>query len=145
VDTEAFGRVLAPLNAALNLSSTIFLLVGLAFIRSRKARRHEKAMTAALIASALFLTFYVTRVLLTGTHTFAGTGVARSAYLTMLVSHMILATLIVPAVIRLLYLVRHKRFHEHARLARWTYPVWLYVSVTGILVYVMLYHVYGYL
>jgi putative membrane protein len=144
VDAEAVGRVLAPLNATLNLSSTLFLLAGLGFIRSRRARRHEKAMTAALIASGLFLLFYVTRVFLTGTHTFAGTGVARAAYLTMLFSHMLLATLIVPAVLRLLYLVRHKRFHEHARLARWTYPVWLYVSVTGILVYVMLYHVYGY-
>jgi putative membrane protein len=144
LDADAIGRVLAPLNATLNLASTLFLLVGLAFIRSRKAKRHEKAMTAALIASALFLLFYVTRVLLTGTHTFAGTGIARTAYLSMLFSHMVLATLIVPAVLRLLYLVRRRRFHEHARLARFTYPVWLYVSVTGILVYVMLYHVYGY-
>jgi uncharacterized membrane protein YozB (DUF420 family) len=144
VDLDAVGRVLAPLNATLNLSSTIFLLAGLVFIRTRQARRHEKAMTAALVASALFLTFYVTRVILTGTHTFAGTGIARTAYLTMLISHMILAVLVVPAVLRLLYLVRHKRFHDHARLARWTYPIWLYVSVTGILVYVLLYHVYGY-
>jgi putative membrane protein len=144
VDLDALGRVLAPLNATLNLSSTLFLLAGLVFIRGRQARRHEKAMTAALIASTLFLTFYVTRVLLTGTHTFAGTGIARAAYLTMLFSHMVLAVIVVPAVLRLLYLVRHKRFHEHARLARWTYPVWLYVSVTGILVYVLLYHVYGY-
>jgi putative membrane protein len=144
VDPEAIGRVLAPLNATLNLSSTLFLLAGLVFIRTRQARRHEKAMTGALIASALFLVFYVTRVMLTGTHTFAGTGVARTAYLTMLFSHMVLAVLVVPAVLRLLYLVRHRRFHEHARLARWTYPVWLYVSVTGIMVYVLLYHVYGY-
>jgi putative membrane protein len=144
MDVEAVGRLLAPLNATLNLTSTIFLLAGLSFIRSRKAKRHEKAMTTALVASALFLTFYLTRVLLTGTHTFAGAGLARVAYLTMLVSHMILAVLIVPAVLRLLYLVRRRRFHEHARLARWTYPVWLYVSVTGILVYVLLYHVYGY-
>jgi putative membrane protein len=102
-------------------------------------------MTGAMWASGLFLAFYLTRVALTGTHRFAGTGAARTAYLTILVSHMILAVTLVPLVLRLLYLLRHHRFHDHARLARWTYPVWLYVSVTGIVVYILLYRAYGYI
>ena len=101
-------------------------------------------MTAALWASGLFLVFYVTRVVLTGTHTFASTGAARVVYLGTLFSHMVLAVVLVPLVLRLLWLLRRRRFSDHARLARWTYPVWLYVSVTGIVVYVLLYHVYGY-
>ena len=95
-------------------------------------------------ASSIFLVFYLARIALTGTHEFAGTGAARTAYLTILVSHMILAATLVPLVLRLLYLLRRHRFSDHARLARWTYPIWLYVSVTGIVVYLLLYEVYGY-
>jgi putative membrane protein len=90
------------------------------------------------------LIFYVTRFTITGTHSFAGVGAARTIYLGMLFSHMILAVLIVPGVLRLLYLVWRERFQDHRRLARWVFPAWLYVSVTGFLVYVLLYHVYGY-
>jgi putative membrane protein len=102
-------------------------------------------MTGALLASVLFLVFYVIRFSLTGTHRFAGEGAAKAAYLAILFSHMILAVLIVPLVLRLIHLVRLRRFHAHARLARITYPIWLYVSVTGLVVYVMLYHVYGWI
>jgi uncharacterized membrane protein YozB (DUF420 family) len=143
VSTEALAGAIAPLNAALNLASTLLLLTGLYQIRQRNPRAHQRAMTAALIASALFLVFYVIRFSLTGTHRFAGEGLAKGFYLTILFSHMILAALIVPLVLRLVYLVRRRRFHAHARLARWTYPIWLYVSVTGLIVYAMLYHVYG--
>lgn len=101
-------------------------------------------MLTAVGASALFLIFYVTRIILTGTHTFAGEGTARTIYLGILFSHVVLAVLVVPLVLRLLYLVRNERFQEHARLARWVFPVWAYVSVTGLAVYVLLYQVYGY-
>ena len=101
-------------------------------------------MLTAVGASAIFLVFYVTRLVLTGTHTFAGEGVARAVYLGILFSHVVLAVLVVPLVLRLLYLVRHERYPEHARLARRVFPVWAYVSVTGLLVYVLLYQVYGY-
>lgn len=141
---ETLGGILAPLNAFLNLSAACFLVAGRIFIAKRQVRRHRGAMTGAVVASGLFLISYVLRVSLTGTHRFAGEGPARVAYLTLLFSHMTLAVLVVPVVIRLLYLVWKRRFHEHARLARWTFPVWLYVSVTGLVVYVMLYHVYGY-
>lgn len=138
------GNVLAPVNAILNLTSTLFLLAGFVFIRQRKVHRHRWAMTGALCASGLFLFLYLIRVSLTGTHQFAGEGLARTVYLSMLFSHMLLAVVVPPLVGRLLYLVWHSRFHAHARLARWTFPVWLYVSVTGLLVYLLLYHVYGY-
>lgn len=145
MDTQAIGDFLAPVNATLNATSTTFLLAGFGFIRARRIDAHRKAMLGAVSASVLFLVFYVTRYTLTGTHEFAGTGTARTVYLTILFSHMVLAVVVVPLVLRLLFLASKERFTEHRRLARWTYPIWLYVSVTGIVVYVLLYHVYGYL
>lgn len=144
MDAEAVGAIIAPLNAVLNASSAIFLVAGLTFIKRRDVRRHLLAMTGAVSASALFLIFYILRLSLTGTHDFAGEGVARVVYLSILFSHMTLAVVVLPMVIRLLYLVRKRRFHAHANLARWTAPIWIYVSVTGLLVYALLYHVYGY-
>ena len=144
MDAEALGNFLAPVNASLNLLSTTFLVAGFAFIRARNIPRHRLCMIAAAGASALFLVLYVIRFSLTGTHVFAGEGTARVIYLAILFSHMVLAVVVAPLVIRLLFLASRERFAEHARLARWTFPVWLYVSVTGLAVYVMLYHVYGY-
>lgn len=144
MDVQALGNLIAPLNAVLNLTATCFLLVGYIQIRRKRVAKHRKAMLGAVTASALFLVFYVLRFSLTGTHTFAGTGAARVVYLAILFSHMVLAVVIVPLILRLLYLAGKERFMEHRRLARWTYPAWLYVSVTGIVVYVMLYHLYGY-
>jgi putative membrane protein len=113
-------------------------------IKRKTVRGHQRAMLTALLASALFLVFYLLRVALTGTHEFAGEGTARVVYLSILLTHMILAVVVVPLVLRLLYLVRERRFHDHARLARWVFPVWAYVSVTGLLVYLLLYQIYGY-
>jgi uncharacterized membrane protein YozB (DUF420 family) len=144
MSAESLGNLLAPVNAALNLTSTVFLVTGYIFIRKRDIPKHRAAMLAAVAASALFLVFYVLRFSLTGTHLFAGEGLARTVYLTILFSHMILAIVIVPLVLRLLFLAWKTRFQSHARLARWTFPVWLYVSVTGLVVYALLYHVYGY-
>lgn len=144
MDAEAVGEILAPLNAFLNFSATCFLVAGYVFIKRKEVANHRASMIGAVSASVLFLVFYVTRFSLTGTHRFAGTGGARTVYLGILFSHMVLAVIIVPLVLRLLHLARKERFEEHRRLARWTYPAWLYVSVTGIVVYVLLYHVYGY-
>lgn len=141
---QDLGDLLAPLNASLNLASTAFLTVGFWFIKRRDVRRHRAAMLAAVGSSGLFLVFYLIRFSLTGTHRFAGEGAAKAVYLGILFSHMILAVVIVPLILRLLYLVGKSRYHDHARLARWTYPLWLYVSVTGLLVYLLLYHLYGY-
>lgn len=144
MNREALGDLLAPVNATLNLSSAVLLLLGYYFIRSGDRERHRRAMLGALTASGLFLVFYVIRFSLSGTHTFAGVGIARTVYLSILFSHMILAVIVLPLVMRVAYLAIHGRFAEHRRLARWTYPVWLYVSLTGLTVYVLLYHVYGY-
>jgi len=143
MDATTLGNAIAPLNAVLNFTSGCFLVAGLIFIRRRQIHRHRKAMTGAVTASALFLVFYLTRFWLTGAHRFAGEGTARIVYFSILFSHMVLAAAVVPLVLRLLYLVRKRRFRVHARWARWTYPIWLYVSVTGIVVYLMLYQVYG--
>ena len=138
------GEMIAPLNAALNFTSFLCLSAGFVLIQRGNREAHRKAMLGAVTASVLFLVFYVIRFSLTGTHRFAGEGFARTAYLVILFSHMILAVVVVPLVLRLLYLAFTDRFQEHRRLARWTFPIWMYVSVTGIVVYLMLYQVYGY-
>ena len=143
MDAEALGNFLAPVNASLNLLSTCLLVAGFVFIRARNIPRHRLCMTSAACSSALFLVFYVIRFSLTGSHSFAGEGTARTVYLSILFSHMVFAV-VAPFIIRLLFLASRQRFAEHARLARWTFPIWLYVSVTGLVVYAMLYHVYGY-
>jgi putative membrane protein len=144
LDTAVLGDALAAVNASLNATSAVALVTGLVLIRRRNVHAHRRAMLTALTASAIFLVFYVTRVVLTGTHDFAGQGTARTVYFAVLFSHMVLAVAVVPLVLRLLWLVRKRRFGDHARLARWVFPVWAYVSVTGLLVYLLLYQVYGY-
>lgn len=144
MDAQALGDFLAPVNAALNATSTAFLVAGFVFIRARRIDAHRRAMIGAVSASVLFLVFYVTRFTLTGSHQFAGEGTAKTVYLIILFSHMVLAVVVAPLVLRLLFLASRERFAEHRRLARWTFPIWLYVSVTGIVVYTLLYHVYGY-
>jgi uncharacterized membrane protein YozB (DUF420 family) len=144
MELSQVGDILAAVNATLNATSALALFTGLYFIRRKNRERHRRAMLTAFGASALFLVFYVARVLLTGTHEFAGVGAARVVYLGILFTHMVLAVVVVPLVLRLLYLAHHERFTEHARLARWTFPIWAYVSITGLLVYLLLYQVYGY-
>ena len=142
--SSEWGDLLALLNATLNATSAVALATGYVFIRRKVVDRHRRAMLTAVGASVLFLVFYLTRVVLTGTHEFAGEGVARTLYLAVLFSHMVLAVLVVPFAGRILYLALNERFDEHRRLARFVFPVWAYVSVTGLLVYILLYQVYGY-
>lgn len=144
MDRSQIGDVLAMVNASLNATSALALATGWVMIRRRRVRLHRNAMVTALSASTLFLVFYLTRVAFTGTHEFAGEGGAKVVYLAILFSHMVLAVVVVPLVLRLLWLIRQKRFGDHARLARWTFPIWAYVSVTGLLVYLLLYQIYGY-
>jgi putative membrane protein len=144
MDRMQVGDGLALVNATLNATSALALLSGWVFIRRRRVHQHRAAMLTALSASALFLVFYLTRVAFTGTHEFAGEGAVKTAYLAILFSHMVLAAAVVPLVLRLVWLVRRRRFRDHSRLARWTFPIWAYVSVTGLVVYLMLYQVWGY-
>ena len=144
MDRTQLGDMLALVNASLNATSAVALFTGFYFVKRRSLRMHRRAMLTALTASGLFLVFYLTRVAFTGTHEFAGEGAAKAVYLSILFSHIVLAVLLVPLVLRLVYLVRRRRFRMHARLARWTFPIWAYVSVTGLVVYLLLYQVYGY-
>ena len=143
MSAESVADTLAAVNAGLNFTSAALLVTGFRFIRRGRIREHRRCMLGAVAASATFLVLYVTRFSLTGTHSFAGPEAVRPVYLAILFSHIILAVVVVPMVIRLLLLARRERFEEHRRLARWTFPIWLYTSVTGLVVYLMLYQIYG--
>jgi len=133
---------LPTLNAALNGTSALLLLGGYILIRNKKIQAHRACMTAAFLASTLFLASYLTYHFFHGATRFPGTGPVRGVYLAILISHTLLAVLIVPMAIRTLFLAVRSRFEEHQRIARWTFPLWLYVSVTGVVVYWMLYRVH---
>jgi uncharacterized membrane protein YozB (DUF420 family) len=135
---------LPTLNAILNATSGILLVTGYIFIRRKRPDAHRLCMISALTASCLFLISYVTYhvVFARGVTRFTGEGLARGVYLTILTSHTILAVVIVPFVLVTVYRAAKRRFTEHRRVARWTFPMWLYVSITGVIVYVMLYHIY---
>jgi putative membrane protein len=134
------AEVLPSVNAALNGTSAVLALAGWIAIRRGRRELHRALMLAAVSASALFLVSYLTRVALTGTHRFPGSGWAKALYLAVLASHTVLAAAAAPMVLRTLFLALRDRLPEHRRLARWTLPVWLYVSVTGVIVYLALYH-----
>ncbi|MEZ4299042.1 MAG: DUF420 domain-containing protein [Polyangiaceae bacterium] len=138
--SEQIGNALAPINALLNSTSTVLLLVGYVAVRRKKIQAHRASMLGAFIASSVFLAGYLTRFALTGSHRFPDLGWVRTAYLTILISHMLLAVVTVPLVFRTLFLAYKKRFEEHRKIAKFTYPIWLYVSFTGVIVYLMLYH-----
>ena len=135
------GGTLPSVNAALNTASATLLFSGWRAIRAGRRDLHRALMLGACASSTLFLAGYLTRVALTGTHRFPGAGALRVAYLALLGSHTALAALTLPLVLRTLQLSFSARFPEHRRLARLTFPVWIYVSITGIVVYAMLYHV----
>ena len=130
---------LPALNAALNASSAILLVAGFLCIRARKVAAHTVLMLAAFVVSTLFLVSYLFYHAHVGSVRFQGSGWIRPVYFTVLVSHTILAIVIVPLVLRTLLLAARKRFAHHVAIARWTLPLWLYVSVTGVVVYWMLY------
>jgi len=134
------GEILPAVNATLNGTSAVLLLVGWNAIKKKKVALHRFSMQAAFATSTIFLVCYLTRVYLTGTHRFPGDGWLKTLYLTILFTHMVLAVATVPLVLRTLFLARRSRFIEHRKIARVTFPVWMYVSVTGVVVYVMLYH-----
>jgi putative membrane protein len=131
-----------PLNASLNALSGVFLLIGYSLIRQKKIQTHKRFMLAACTTSVLFLICYVTYHTIRGgvVTKFAGTGGWRTLYLAILTSHTILAVVILPLAILSVYNGLKMRVPQHRRVARWTFPLWMYVSVTGVLVYFFLYH-----
>ena len=133
---------LPHLNALLNSTSAIILVNGYRFIRRGRVKAHRNCQIAALVSSTLFLASYLTYHYYHGATHFLGLGWVRGAYFTILISHTILAVVIVPLIMVTLFQAMRGNFQRHRRVARWTLPLWLYVSVTGVVVYLMLYHFY---
>ena len=131
---------LPTVNASLNGLAALLLAAGFVMIRRGRIGAHRALMTAAFTTSALFLVSYVVYHAGAGSRPFEGQGAIRLVYFAVLVSHVILAAAILPLAIVTLTRALRGRFDRHAAIARWTLPIWLYVSVTGVVVYLMLYH-----
>jgi uncharacterized membrane protein YozB (DUF420 family) len=141
---RASGAVIAladlpEANAVLNAATALLLSAGYAMIRRRRRTAHKACMLSAFAVSVLFLASYLYYHAHAGVRHFEGSGWIRSAYFAILISHTVLAAAIVPLAVTTVALGLSSRFPRHQRIARWTLPLWLYVSLTGVVVYVMLY------
>lgn len=133
---------LPAINATLNAISAVLLTSGFVLIRRGQRDLHKRCMLAALTTSALFLACYVVYHLQVGSRPFPGQGAARLVYFTILITHVVLAMTILPLALVTTYRGLSSQFSRHVAVARWTFPIWLYVSVTGVIIYVMLYRLY---
>ena len=133
---------LAPLNAILNSTAAMLLLAGFYFIKQRNIAAHRFCMISAVCVSAAFLTSYLIFHYEVGDILFTGQGWVRPVYFAILIPHVILAVTILPLALTTLYFGLKSNFTRHRRIARWTWPIWMYVSVTGVVVYVMVYLLY---
>ena len=132
--------VLPTVNAVLNSITAVFIITGYIFIRAGKQTAHRRSMLTAVTTSSLFLISYVTYHYTAGVTTFGGVGMIRYAYFILLGTHTVLAITVLPLVIITLLRALSGRLKLHMAIARWTFPIWLYVSVTGVIIYLMLYH-----
>ena len=137
-----FISSLPHLNAALNATATVLLVTGWLLIKRRRIQQHRAVMIAAVMTSAAFLTSYVIYHANAGSKPFPGTGAIRTVYFAILIPHVILAALSLPPILITFARGLRRDDQRHRRIARWTLPVWLFVSVTGVIVYVMLYRMY---
>jgi putative membrane protein len=133
---------LAPLNSILNAIAAVLLMAGFIFIRKRWVRAHRACMLSAVAVSTAFFTSYVIYHYHVGDVRFHGHGIIRPIYFTILITHVILAAAIVPLVLITLWRALSGNFGRHRRIARWTWPIWMYVSITGVVVYLMCYRMY---
>jgi uncharacterized membrane protein YozB (DUF420 family) len=131
------------INAFLNGTSAILLFVGHSYIKRGNIQAHKRLMISALVTSSLFLICYLYYHAHVGSVRFQGQGFSRPVYFTILLTHTVLAAAIVPLVIITLTRALRERFDRHRAIARWTYPIWMYVSVTGVVIYLMLYHIFN--
>jgi uncharacterized membrane protein YozB (DUF420 family) len=131
--------IFPPINATLNGTSAVLLVTGRALIMRGRMAAHRAVMIAALVTSSVFLACYLYYHYHVGSVHFAGQGFWRPVYFTILITHTILAAVIVPMIIITLVRALRERYDRHRAIARWTFPLWLYVSVTGVVVYFMLY------
>jgi putative membrane protein len=127
------------INAMLNGTCLLFLIAGKFAIQKGRELLHKECMIAAFASSSVFLASYLARYAISGTHRYPGEGWPKTLYLIILFSHMLLAMVLVPMVLRAVYLGLKGKRDKHRKLARWTWPIWVYVSVTGVAVYFMLY------
>jgi putative membrane protein len=135
--------IFPALNATLNGTSAILITTGRVLIARQQMRLHRAFMIAAVTTSSFFLASYLYYHAHVGSVHFPGQGWARPLYFTILISHTLLAVAVVPLVLLSLSNGLRSRFDRHRRISRWTFPIWLYVSVTGVVVYIMLYQIYG--
>jgi uncharacterized membrane protein YozB (DUF420 family) len=146
LNVPAWVHLLPHVNATLNGSACVLLLAGIVLIRSGKVKAHATVMISTFFVSVAFLACYLAyhQALLhytgSGSRGFPGTGVLRQAYLTMLLTHTVLAAFVPVLALRMMYLAWRKRWDKHRRLGKWTFPIWLYVSATGVIIYFVLYH-----
>lgn len=130
---------LPTVNAALNFTSAVLLLIGFVFIKQKKVLAHRICMSSAFATSVLFLVSYLVYHAHAGAVRYTGTGPIRTVYFAILITHTILAAVVPVLAVMTLTLALRSKFDRHRRLARWTLPIWLYVSVTGVIIYLMLY------
>ncbi len=130
---------LATVNAGLNATAAILIGSGFYFIKQKNIRAHRVCMIAAMAVSTLFLTSYLIYHYNVGSVRFTRQGWIRNVYFPLLLTHTVLAVVVLPMVLRTAFLAVKGRFGHHLRIARWTFPIWMYVSVTGVIVYWMLY------
>ncbi len=137
-----FGVHLPTLNAVLNGTSAALLALGFYFIKSGNIRAHKHTMTAAFLVSSAFLVSYLTYHYRFGSTKFPGHGPLRAAYLAILLSHTLLAVVVAPMAITTFIRALRGKYVEHRKIARFTWPIWIYVSITGVVIYLMLYRMY---
>ncbi|NCN42644.1 DUF420 domain-containing protein [bacterium] len=130
-------------NACMNFTAAVLLFFGYRAIKAGKKETHGKIMFAAVVASAIFLSSYLYYHFNYDSYKFAGEGFWRPVYFFILISHIILAVVQLPFIFRMLWLAYKKRFQEHAKIAKWVWPAWMYTSVTGVIVYLMLYIIFS--
>ena len=133
---------LPPLQAGLNTLSAVLLSSGYFFIRRKNKTAHRRCMISALFVSFLFTLSYLYYHAQVGNIAFAGQGLVRPIYFSVLASHVILAALTVPLVLITVWRIFRKQPEKHRKIARWTLPIWLYVSITGVMIYIMAFHIY---
>ena len=130
---------LATVNAGLNATAAVLIGTGFYFIKNKNVQAHKACMTAAMVVSAIFLASYLIYHYNVGSVRFTRQGWIRNVYFPLLLTHTVLAAVVLPMVLRTVFLALKGRFGNHVRIARWTFPIWMYVSVTGVVVYWMLY------
>jgi putative membrane protein len=135
--------LLPPLQAILNTIAASFIASGYLFIRNQNKAAHKKCMISALVISSLFLASYLYYHLQVGYQPFKGEGLIRPLYFLILITHVTLAAISVPLILTTVWLAIKQHTTTHRKLARWTLPIWLYVSITGVFIYIMAFHIYA--